>query len=596
MFIHCFIDIDECSVDYSEADKCEQNCTNTDGSFKCSCFNGYDLNSDRRSCDDIDECNKGLTLCHGKNEACVNTPGNYSCICVAGYDRSGGVCEKLNGPQFVGNIVFVIDKEPSAGDNKTIDSPKNRLEMQTKLKEMFKLYKNVESVEVFRLLYIEKRRTKRQDSQKQYLLQVNYIVHCKNKTDYTSMSERLKGSVEKYKANISNDKPVVLGEVTININSAEAKVNNSTEGGRCTVPGKTDCAKDSTNCNDYDDGTFNCTCKIGYKPSFANVEYKYCNDIDECKEFTANNTIKKRCIYGVCRNSIGSWNCTCNPDRLWKNIGNDSYPVYRCQGNYSYIGNISVADHDPSKKTNIVEFIQNQLKTFYEDPKNDNDSYTVPMSSLFVNARVLGLFKNISHSSFRQYNATFLLRIGETVESGRLFNVLKKVLSQGDYRTNTSSLVFENNSYVIFNDSDNKLCAFGSNGNCDKVTTTCRQKDGSTLCDCKEGFNKTSVSMKYCTDINECEIEGKCNNEKCVNSIGNWSCKCNNSYSIPVSTDKDNFSCKDVSICEYKNNDFQCINGNKTCRIDTKWECTCKKGFSPVYKNINTIECEGMLS
>jgi fibulin 1/2 len=45
-----FIDIDECSVDYSGADKCEQNCTNTDGSFMCSCSSGYELNRDGHSC------------------------------------------------------------------------------------------------------------------------------------------------------------------------------------------------------------------------------------------------------------------------------------------------------------------------------------------------------------------------------------------------------------------------------------------------------------------------------------------------------------------------------------------------------------------
>jgi hypothetical protein len=53
----------------------------------------------------------------------------------------------------------------------------------------------------------------------------------------------------------------------------------------------------------------------------------------------------------------------------------------------------------------------------------------------------------------------------------------------------------------------------------------------------------------------------------------------------------------EVSVCEYRNMDFQCINGNRTCRSDTqKWECTCEKGLTPVYRDINRFECEGMLS
>ena len=39
------IDIDEC-----EESVCEQTCTNTPGSFNCSCTIGYDLATDERSC------------------------------------------------------------------------------------------------------------------------------------------------------------------------------------------------------------------------------------------------------------------------------------------------------------------------------------------------------------------------------------------------------------------------------------------------------------------------------------------------------------------------------------------------------------------
>ena len=42
------IEINECA---SSSSPCEHSCTNTDGSFQCSCNNGYLLDDDGRSCD-----------------------------------------------------------------------------------------------------------------------------------------------------------------------------------------------------------------------------------------------------------------------------------------------------------------------------------------------------------------------------------------------------------------------------------------------------------------------------------------------------------------------------------------------------------------
>jgi hypothetical protein len=47
-FISCaYTDIDECTAD---TDGCGQVCTNTDGSFTCSCNSGYTLDSNGRTC------------------------------------------------------------------------------------------------------------------------------------------------------------------------------------------------------------------------------------------------------------------------------------------------------------------------------------------------------------------------------------------------------------------------------------------------------------------------------------------------------------------------------------------------------------------
>ena len=44
----CYIDIDECIEGISN---CAQNCTDTDGSYTCSCTSGYQLARDGQQCD-----------------------------------------------------------------------------------------------------------------------------------------------------------------------------------------------------------------------------------------------------------------------------------------------------------------------------------------------------------------------------------------------------------------------------------------------------------------------------------------------------------------------------------------------------------------
>jgi len=53
-FLHCttsyfFSDIDECQS--NQLNSCGQDCVNIPGSFICDCYQGYELNADRRTCD-----------------------------------------------------------------------------------------------------------------------------------------------------------------------------------------------------------------------------------------------------------------------------------------------------------------------------------------------------------------------------------------------------------------------------------------------------------------------------------------------------------------------------------------------------------------
>ena len=86
-------EVDECQ----EPTSCPENssCTNTDGSFFCSCENGFIKMTNE--CVDVDECNQNI--CHEK-ATCTNIVGSFECQCSDGFQgdgtESGTGCSDIN--------------------------------------------------------------------------------------------------------------------------------------------------------------------------------------------------------------------------------------------------------------------------------------------------------------------------------------------------------------------------------------------------------------------------------------------------------------------------------------------------------------------
>ena len=75
--------MNECSTNNGG---CDHICTNTDGSFECSCNTGYSLTADGLTCTDTDECQLNTDNCQ---QTCVNTAGGFTCSCNLGYTLNG---------------------------------------------------------------------------------------------------------------------------------------------------------------------------------------------------------------------------------------------------------------------------------------------------------------------------------------------------------------------------------------------------------------------------------------------------------------------------------------------------------------------------
>lgn len=91
-------DINEC---LSNKGNCSQICTNTNGSYFCSCTSGYTLIGDRMTCNGMFKVNSNIlsaecmclkpdtnecTIANGNcSQICTNTIGSYQCYCSSGY-------------------------------------------------------------------------------------------------------------------------------------------------------------------------------------------------------------------------------------------------------------------------------------------------------------------------------------------------------------------------------------------------------------------------------------------------------------------------------------------------------------------------------
>ncbi|EQB76957.1 hypothetical protein CB1_000105016 [Camelus ferus] len=119
------VDIDECGTERASCGP-DQFCVNTEGSYECRdcakaclgcmgagpgrckrCSPGYQQVGSK--CLDVDECE--TVVCPGENEQCENTEGSYRCVCAEGYKQMEGICVKEQIPESAGFFSEMTEDE-----------------------------------------------------------------------------------------------------------------------------------------------------------------------------------------------------------------------------------------------------------------------------------------------------------------------------------------------------------------------------------------------------------------------------------------------------------------------------------------------------
>eukprot|EP00118_Oscarella_pearsei_P022320 m.255461 g.255461 ORF g.255461 m.255461 type:complete len:1105 (+) comp40396_c0_seq5:41-3355(+) len=555
---------DENECENGAVHHCEQNCVNTDGSYYCTCKDGYILSANGKQCEDVDEClsNRG-----GCDQRCRNLPGSYECYCKKGF-----IVNSENPRQCIDEdeCRYFSPSSEQCPECRTTNSGWYKC----KCPEHFRMASPTDPDDVRGCIDIDECT----------LLPtfcgdngtcVNTVggVHCQCKSGFT-------GS-EQFRC-------VDINECEIDDGGCQGSCHNEIGSFSCSCPVGYELAQDDKrSCLDINEcanssvcdqtclnvnGSYHCQCRVGFTLS---SDPRSCIDVNECELGTDN-------CSNLCENRQGSYSCLCPPgyrlsidqhqcidvDECETNNGRCQQKCVNTPGNFScqcrrgYFsedGGISCQDVNECEQSPCNMTCQNTNGSFFcECPRPrfvlaENGVDCLDVDECAVNN---GGCSQVCTNTYGGHDCSCFDGFhpkGRNSPKCKDVNECKRTeennCSQTCHNTEGSYYCSCRPGYEL--DSDNRTCI--DVDECSLNTTGCSQictnVDGGFRCSCLVGFEVSRNNFRKCEDVNECmQSNGNCSGE-CVNTFGSYECQCKDNERLG----EDRLSCSACPTCNEYN-------------------------------------------
>uniref|UniRef100_H3AKG6 Fibrillin 1 n=1 Tax=Latimeria chalumnae TaxID=7897 RepID=H3AKG6_LATCH len=570
-------DLDECS---NGTHMCNTNadCKNTMGSYRCLCKEGY--TGDGFLCTDIDECAENVDLC--ENGHCLNLPGRYRCDCDMGFTPApdGRACQDIDECSFHDICVYGTCKNLPGLFRCECDTG---YELDRSGGNCTDINECADPTTCISGICVNTPGSYICNCPPDFELNPTRVgcVDTRYGNCYLEILKRGDGDVCSNEIGIGVSKASCccsLGkawgtpcEICPAVNSSDYKV--LCPGGEGFRPNPiTVILEDIDECQELPGlcqggkclntfGSFQCQCPTGY---YLNEETRVCDDVNECDS-------PGICGPGTCYNTLGNYTCICPPDYMQVNGGNNCMDIRKslCYRSY-YADNVTCDGELPFNMTKKMCCCSYNIGRAWNKPCEQCPvPSTDDFSALCGSARpgfVIDIYTG------QPVDIDECREIFGVCENGVCINMI------GSFRCECRKGFIYNDRLLICEDIDE--C---QNGPICQRNAECVNTAGSYRCECKQGYRLTPIGQ--CIDRNEClEIPNVCSHGDCIDMIGSFRCRCHNGFKATP----DETMCIDIDECERQ----PC--GNGTCKNAVgSYNCICYIGFILSHNNdcIDIDEC-----
>ncbi|KAK3103588.1 hypothetical protein FSP39_020372 [Pinctada imbricata] len=633
-------DLDECQ---EVPPRCSQTCTNIAFGFECSCNAGYNLDADTVTCNDIDECQRNTDSCDSSSTMCVNTVGSYNCSCKTGYQPSSNPlqCEDIDECALNNNCDqictdgiglytcscrsgFTLQNDTISCEADTVCNATQRAdcdsgnarsscsvlngEVQCICPQGFtlsltNLCENIDECTAGTDVCV---------SSSSDCIDFDGGYNCSCKTGYNQVDTLTCQDIDECTTNTHNCASPAVCQNTMggyvctcpsgytlassglacdNIDECSQSTLNlcDKQNGNCldTTPGYTcSCQSgytgDGFSCTDLNEcaqsnrggcsqqcrnsiGTFTCSCNEGYT---LNNDGSTCDNVNECSDDLLNECLDSSTY---CSDTAGSYDCSCPANFTLKGDGRTCESDFKCAAGHN-------CSHTCGKINNVDTC---QCPTGYQvgsDGKTCEDINECSNSTLnncdqankVTCYNLAGSFRcDCVNSSYQAVSSTMCSDIDECLDPNNGCPANSQCVNSdpGFSCTCLSGYVS-----VSGNCQDDDECVKGTHA-CNVTIATCSNTDGGYTCSCRAGYSGNGIT---CTDVDEC-VDGThtCDRRAgvgvCTNNVGSFTCSCASGYTLA----SNGLTCNDVDECRdgTDNCEFGCTNN------DGGFTCTCPTGY-----------------